>query len=141
LCQFIVRKKKAVSPSSLLKDSKTKIKKKSNKDSICSGKNHEPLHLDERREDQIPESSLFSWEPQVKKDANCPSSLAGLVSSEAVDSSTTTSDWLQAHEATLLECGFQMVGSVKATTQSMGNDFSNEDIIDELISTFQGYGP
>jgi hypothetical protein len=140
LCQFIVRKKKAVSPSSLLKDSKTKNKKKSNKDSI-SEKNNEPFSLDERREEQMPKVSMCSWEPQVKKDANCSTRFADLVSSEAVSSSTNTRDWLQAHEATLLECGFQMVGSIKATTQSMGNDFSNEDIIDELISTFQGYGP
>jgi hypothetical protein len=139
LCQFIVRKKKAaVSSSSLLKDSKAKNKKNSNEDSIVV-KSNESFVLDERREEQIPKTSSFSWAPEVKKDANRPtSSLADLVSSEAVATSTTTRHWLQAHEATLLECGFQMVGSVKATTKSMGNDFSNEDIIDELISTFQG---
>jgi hypothetical protein len=47
------------------------------------------------------------------------------------------SNWLQAHEATLLECAFQMVGSIKATKKPRAYDFSNEDIIDELISTFQ----
>jgi hypothetical protein len=121
LCQFIAQKK-AVSLFSQLKDSKTK-NKKANKDAII-GKNDAP------------------WEPQFKKDASHPTSLADLVSSEAMASiSTTTSNWLQAHKVTLLECGFQMVGSVKATTKSMGNDISNEDIIDELISTFQGYRP
>jgi hypothetical protein len=172
-----------------LKDSETK-NEKSIKDSIIV-KNNEPFVSDERREDeQIPKTSSFSWEPQVKKYANCrtsfmdfpesvastiteasllecdfqmvgsaeattkpmrnhftnkdimdeliSTSLADLFSSEAV-ASTTTSHWLQAHKASLLECGFQMVGSAKATKKPMINDFSNEDIIDELISTFQGY--
>jgi hypothetical protein len=185
----------------MLKYSEAK-NEKSIKDSIIV-KNNEPFVLDERREEeQIPKTSSFSWELQVKKYANRPTSLADLVSSEAVAStttshwlqapeaslfecdfqmygsakvttkpmrnhfsnedifdeviptsladlfsseaeavaSTTTSHWLQVHEASLLDCGFQMVGSAKATTKPMRNDFANEDIIDELISTFQGYG-
>jgi hypothetical protein len=175
-----------------LKDSKAKNKKSNNKDSTIIGKNNGSLDLDGRREEQIPKTSSFSWEPQVNKYDNRPTSLAHSVSFEAATSTTTShwlqqmvdsvkatpkptrndffnediifdelictsladffssepvasttatrSHWLQAHEVSLLECGFQMVGSAKATTKPTRHDFSNEDIIDELISTFQGYG-
>jgi hypothetical protein len=40
-------------------------------------------------------------------------------------------NWLKAHEMSLLECGFQIVGSHKPEER-----FSRDEIIDELISTF-----
>ena len=69
--------------------------------------------------------------PPTNKSAKKTNRLSLRTPSRDVTKLDGDKNWLKAHEMSLLECGFQFVGSHKPEER-----FSRDEIIDELISTF-----
>jgi hypothetical protein len=131
ICQFVTRKKEP---------SKAKDKNKTGAKSHKKTKTASDFCKVERRFEDMP-SSFFETpfgQHHVNDSDGCLEGIEKqLLKIPSGEKNESPSKWIQHHRTALLESGFEFIGGSSNKRSCSSSLFSADEIVDELISTFQ----